>query len=246
MLLKGFRNRHLHPLLDWRLGLELLSVMRDTTYVPGVTAHFEGWEYGLKSWKEESAEIAENYCSIFGGRNLKPLTDGSYLNGWLSEDGETLELVSHPLWEYDHNLRDSVSKAINSFAKSHAVVTSVRLLDSFNLSRRMSWVRSNLSLFKSVDLTEYVPDQSGDITWLISETEIGSFFDYNGKKWERIIEQEALSITKGFYILKHDGAEPFIGQVTDMPGQGKRVRPLNKPYLDRSRLSGLKAIACRK
>ncbi|MDA8682454.1 DEAD/DEAH box helicase [Porticoccaceae bacterium] len=246
LLLKGFRNRHLHPLLDWRLGLELLSVMRDPKYVPGVSEYFESWGSGLKSWQEESAEIAENYCSVFGGGNLKPITDGFYLNGWLSEDGETLEVVAHPFWEYDHLLRDSVSKAINSFAKSNALVTSVRLLDSFNLSRRMSWVRSNLSRFKSVDPIDNESDPSGDIKRLISETEIGALFDYAGWEWERIIEQEALSITKGFYILRHDGAEPFIAQVTDMPGQGKRVKPRYKPYLDNSRLPGLKAIARRK
>ena len=246
LLLKGFRNRHLHPLLDWRLGLELLSVMRDPKYVPGVSEYFESWGSGLKSWQKESAEIAENYCSVFGGGNLKPITDGFYLNGWLSEDGETLEVVAHPFWEYDHLLRDSVSKAINSFAKSNALVTSVRLLDSFNLSRRMSWVRSNLSRFKSVDPIDNESDPSGDIKRLISETEIGALFDYDGREWERIIEQEALSITKGFYILRHDDAEPFIARVTDMPGQGKRVYPLLKPSLDKSRLPGLKAIARRK
>ena len=75
---------------------------------------------------------------------------------------------------------------------------------------------------------------------------IGYSFDYEGREWERIIEQEALSITKGFYILRHDDAEPFIAHVTDMPGQGKRWKPKFKEYLDKSRLIGLKAIARRK
>jgi len=246
LLLKGFRNRHLHPLLDWRLGLELLSVMRDPAYVPGVTAYFEGWGFGLRSWQEESAEIADNYCSAFGGGNLKPITDGSYLHGWLSEDGETLEVVAHPFWEYDYLLRDSVSQAIDSFAKSHKVVTSVRLLDSFNLSRRMSWVRSNLSLFTPVSPIDDGLDPSGNVKQLIFETEIGCFFDYDGKTWERIIEQDAWSVTKGFYIMRQDGGEPFIAQVIDMPGVGKKVKPLDKPSLDKSRWSSLKAFACRK
>lgn len=247
LLLKGFRNRHLHPLLDWRLGLELLSFMRDPNYIPGVTPYFEDWEFGLKSWKEESAEIAKNYCSAFGGGDLMPITDGSYLHGWLSEEIEVLDIVAHPLWEYDDLLRDSVSQSIASFAKKQSRVTSIRLLDSFNLSRRMSWVRNNLSDFQNHYLSPFdtSSNNSSDISQLISETEVGNSFEYDGKDWERIIEQEVWSISKGFYIMKQGGDKPFIAQAIDMPGTDKKIRPLNKPFLDRSRWTNLKVLARR-
>ncbi|QKV58646.1 MAG: DUF1998 domain-containing protein [Dechloromonas sp.] len=36
LLLKGFRNRQLHGLIDWQLGIELLAVMADAEFVPGL------------------------------------------------------------------------------------------------------------------------------------------------------------------------------------------------------------------
>ena len=40
-LLKGFRNKNIHGLIDWRLGLDLLSVLRDADFVPGFSQDFE-------------------------------------------------------------------------------------------------------------------------------------------------------------------------------------------------------------
>ena len=40
--LLGFRNRHLHGLLDWRLGLDLLSILASPTETCGLDGHFSG------------------------------------------------------------------------------------------------------------------------------------------------------------------------------------------------------------
>jgi DEAD/DEAH box helicase domain-containing protein len=244
LLLKGFRNRHLHALLDWRLGLELLSVMRDLDYIPGVSSSFETWGFSLKSWHEEAREIAKNYCSAFGEGEFEPVMDGSYLHGWCSgEDGEILEVVAHPLWELDTELRDSVSQSIVAFARSQSKVRFVRLLDSFNLSRRMSWVRNNPSFFPLNDIDHFRGDSSSDLHQLISEAGVGNSFEYEGGTWERVLEQDAWSIAGGVYIVMQNGKEPFIVSISSMPGRGQIVREMGKPSLDIAKWAGLNVLA---
>ena len=255
-LLKGFRNRHLHALLDWRLGLDLLSVMRDSSYIPGVTPLFETWGFGLKSWGDEAREIAEIYCSAFGEGEYQLVTDGAYLHGWCSrEDSETLNVVAHPLWELDPQMRDVVSQSVVAFARSQSNVNYVRLLDSFNLSRRMSWVRTNPSFFRKHDLS-YLGSSSSDasssgsrssndLNQLISKSEIGKYFEYDGDVWERVLEQDAWSIAKGSYILRQDGYEPFAARISSMPGKGQMIRPKSKPSLEKEQWPDLKVLAHR-
>lgn len=244
LLLKGFRNRHIHPLLDWRLGLEMLLVMRDSAYIPGIKPYFEDWGFGLKSGSNESADIAVNYCSTFGEGSLIPITDGSYLNGWISEDGDTLNLVAHPLWELDYQMGDEVSRSIVAFARKHSGVKNLILLDSFNLSRRMSWVRNNSSLFPRYDLNHFGKDSNTDENLSICEIDIGSFFEFEGDTWERVLEENVWSISEGSYIVKQDGVKPFIVKVIAMPGK-ILVKQKGQGSLDKTKWMGLRVLACR-
>ncbi|MFS1466057.1 DEAD/DEAH box helicase [Vibrio lentus] len=246
LLLKGFRNRHLHPLLDWRLGLELLLVMRDSSYVPGVTPYFELWNFGLKSAQEEFEGIAKNYCSTFGDEKLIPITDGSYLHGWITADEDVLDVVAHPLWEFDQLLRDKVSESIAAFARKQSNVRYVRLLDSFNLSRRMSWVRGNLSHYLKYDISPSAKANNSNcnMNQLIPKLLLGSTFEYGGSTWERVLDQDVWSAPKGTYIVKKGELDPFIVKVLVMPGN-TIVKPTGEGALDKATWAGLKLLACR-
>jgi Lhr-like helicase len=249
LLLKGFRNRHLHPLLDWRLGMELLAVIRDPKHIPGVTPYFEKWGMKLKSWSEESASFSENYCSAFGDGELKPITNGSYLNGWVSGDEKTLNIVAHPLWKIDPLERDEVTVAIVNFAKKQPSVEKVLLLDSFNLSRRASWVRSSSDLFQSHDLCEFtsqVNKEKGDVEELIKKTKLEDTFNYGGRFWVRTVPLDAWAGEKGFYIVEKIGTAPFEVSINSIPGKGQIIRTLNGKNLEKNKYLGLKIIAYRK
>ncbi|MEJ6476956.1 DEAD/DEAH box helicase [Pseudoalteromonas piscicida] len=248
LLLKGFRNRHLHPLLDWRLGLELMSVMKDPTYIPGVTPHFELWGLGLKSWQEEASELVTNYCSAFGNGNLEPVNNGSFIHGWINESEKALEVVAHPLWEFDPLLKDDVSKAIDSFAKKYTDIEFVRLLDSFNLSRRMSWVRSKSETYVSHPINISVPNNppSNDATgFTIDKVEIGDLFEFESESWVRIAEMDAWNAAKGRYIVQRKGKLPFIATIMPVPGlpDGAKIRKKGDGFLDKTHWLSLKVIA---
>jgi DEAD/DEAH box helicase domain-containing protein len=244
ILLKGFRNRHLHGMLDWRLGLELLSVMQDPQYIPGVSPLFENWGFRLKSWSDEARDLAVNYCSTFGENELHPISDGKYLHGWCSdEDQETLTIISHPLWDYISQSQDGVSESIDQFASDYSGVTSVRLLDSFNLSRRMSWVRNNTDLFRPHNLGPKKSKASVALTSLLEVTATGHSFQYMRDTWVKIDILDVWSAEKGSYILGQDGLEPFSAQVRPKPGNGLIVYPSNGSRIDKSEMPNLKILA---
>ena len=247
LLLKGFRNRHLHGILDWRLGLELLSVMKDSDYIPGISPLFEDWGLGLKSWSDDAREIAVNYCSAFGEGELHPISDGEFLHGWLSGDKqEILNIISHPLWEFDSQLRNSVSQSIAKFAGSHTEVGSVKLLDSFNLSRRMSWVRRYYELFPLHHLGQEMSEKTIGLNNVLDAAVIGQPFPYSDGQWIKIDKADAWSAEKGYYILAQDGMEPFLAQILSVPGKGLKIYPDNGSDLVKSQYPNLKALARRK
>jgi DEAD/DEAH box helicase domain-containing protein len=265
LLLKGFRNRHLHPLLDWRLGLELLAVMRDSEHIPGVTPYFSTWELSLKSWEEEAADIAGNYCLAFGDGELKPISNGTYLHGWVDTEGSILNIVSHPLWELDFSQKGNcVTQDIVAFAKKQEGVRSVRLLDSFNLSRRATWVRNHNELYNCYDLDSFsdavvkldecattasvlTSAVGGAIALddLISNTEVPATFEYENFTWIRVDETDVWTIKPGMYVVKQNDLDAFTVVIKHMQGLGQMVKPKNKPRLNKSQWMGLKVLARR-
>ena len=148
ILLKGFRNRQLHGLIDWRLGLELLSAMHDPSYTPGVSPDSDDWGEGVQGWEAEASALADLYCSAIADTHHPERfsSEDGILQGWFTveRDKRSAYIVSHPLWEFDPQHRDDVSKQIFSLVSADKNAQTIRLLDSFNLSRRMSWVRANL------------------------------------------------------------------------------------------------------
>ena len=67
------------------------------------------------------------------------------LQGWTTSSlQKTLNIVCHPLWEFSPNGGDRFSDAVLTLADECGDVDQVRCLDTFNLTRRMSWVRANI------------------------------------------------------------------------------------------------------
>lgn len=248
LLLKGFRNRYVHALLDWRLGFELIQVMQDPDFIPGVSPLFETWGYELKSWSGEAFELTEKFCTSFGEKKLRQVTDGSYLHGWISEEDKMLTIVAHPLWQFDSlELGDEVSKAINNFAKSQPKVQNVRLLDSFNLSRRMSWVRNTQAdLYTKYPVNFEKPEACTTLKQTILEAKEGEVFEYENFSWEKVLERDAWSAERGNYIVEQTGMDPCVVNIRSMPGKGYIIKPPGKTALDIGIYSNLKVVAKRR
>jgi hypothetical protein len=152
VLLRGYRNRPLHGLLDWQLGIEMLATMFSNKYRPGldsaITAR-DGQVVPMPSWTDLANQVAQRYREAFPQASAG-LPATAPLPGWLEPgDAKVACLVVHPLCDYYADEMNILS-ACKEWA-SGTGIDAIRLVDSFNLSRRMAWVRANLNEFFTID-----------------------------------------------------------------------------------------------
>lgn len=145
LLLKGFRNRQLHGLLDWQLGIELLASMFDPNYKPGLDIAVNGQQLPIGKegyWSDVAASLAKEWVTNEFDAGALSIHEAA-IHGWGTKNGDIFNVVVHPLWsEYAHE-RNAIGNA-HKVAKKHGYKR-IRRIDSFNLSRRMIWVFSNLN-----------------------------------------------------------------------------------------------------
>lgn len=126
VLLRGFRNRQLHGLIDWRLGIELLHVMQTPSFVPGRDALVDIWGVGQDSWDEQASRLATMYCIAYERGRSSHLNGGSGVHGWIGREGgapsdRILFVVSHPLWARNIVDTHTIGPAIRQLAATHNV-----------------------------------------------------------------------------------------------------------------------------
>jgi len=232
ILLKGFRNRQLHGLIDWRLGVELLATMNDPLHVPGCTSLYDAWDVGVQGWGNDAARLAEQYCAAFEPR-ATVVHGGDGLHGWLSRGlggaSPWLFAVVHPLWQVDPSAGDALSKSVVSWGAglgaSHVVP-----VDSFNLGRRMTWVRANLRLFGTVPTNLAQPVEAagtGDAAWMqrLLAMDIGASLERDGWRWVRREAQDAWTASPGTWVAQSGASQlPFEVTVRNIAGRGVMVR----------------------
>lgn len=255
ILLRGFRNRQLHGLIDWRLGLELLRVMRDSSYMPGRDAFFQDWGLGVESWDTEASRLAKSYCDAFGGSPVPRDAAPDGLHGWLpagpasGTDGRILQVVGHPLWAPSLSGQDATSTALLGWARGLGA-TSVRLLDSFNLSRRMAWVRGNQAMFPVLDVG-LAASGAGAVaadTWMqaLAALPVGGSLDQDGWQWTRVAAVDGWSAEPGMWLADLGGQLRKV-MISNHPGAGLQARvPGSSPArLDRQACPTLPLVARR-
>jgi hypothetical protein len=115
--LLSYRNRHLHGLMDRRLGLELLQVLLDATYSAGADGALDA------GWLDRARRLRDELRLFLGGSQPDEIGPLPALRS-----GDRLYAVVHPFWSAD------MSGGVLA-----AVPDGTVLIDSFNLSRRMAW-----------------------------------------------------------------------------------------------------------
>lgn len=122
--LRQYRNMSYHGLLDWRLGLALLRVLKDSNYQCGVNGIFETPE--LVQWSESATKLRDSFCRNF---ECQPQTYGR-LPGF--ELAGRAVILCHPLWNWE--------RPVGMLAEASAQVDKAQYVDTFNLLRRPSAV----------------------------------------------------------------------------------------------------------
>lgn len=226
-LLKGFRNRHLHGLLDCELGLDLLRCLQDEGYAPGLNSRF----------RLQAESLVASYCKAFP--DSRPICDDGFA-GWVA--GEALVGVIHPLWASSPGPLNGVADIVKAASKAGS--KRVLLVDAFNLSRRMAWVRAQIVSEKSTFLMDgavsdgqpgslhpEIASPSMQIDNSLNEREVeslaaGSVFDWKGMSW---IKQDPRAVElvcgeSGTWLATHAGHGGLYRLQVTVSGLGRRVK----------------------
>lgn len=148
--LRVYRNMGYHPLLDWRLGYNVLRLMADSNYTCGTDFNFDSpeFQYQSGSW----IELARDRMDIFKNNYMfddlqeieSPLSAFSYLNR--RDQKRMIVVYVHPLWNvsnlqnidemYDCALKETL---INLLSRVENDYSRIKFVDSFNMMRREPW-----------------------------------------------------------------------------------------------------------
>ena len=136
--LRSFRNQPLHGLLDWRLGVDLLKVMKDED------------DFGLgnqphQDWVAHANRLRDNFRMAFqvdvpGWANGQPIFR-------LPNNGDVF-VITHPFWTPLPAPAGWLGQLVG-LIHQHWPHVPIRMMDTFNLGRRMSWCWANRD---SIDL----------------------------------------------------------------------------------------------
>lgn len=129
-----YRNMSYHSLLDWRLGMSVLRILCDAGYPCGLDDDFTFPE--LSGWLDFTDALRDTFCQSF------PSCDHAEfgpLHGWTVADRNVI--LIHPLWSTVHP-GGMLAEALATMSQDD----DVRLVDAFNLHRRMSWVYQRLGI----------------------------------------------------------------------------------------------------
>ena len=102
-----------HPILDWRLGLDMVQLALDPNAQINLNVDY---------WSDLVSRIAESY---FIGLNLEPQTFDTLPGGVDTFNNEAVILI-HPLWDRDEsNYRPEVADAVGE-AQSQGLTAILR------------------------------------------------------------------------------------------------------------------------
>jgi DEAD/DEAH box helicase domain-containing protein len=141
--LKVYRNMNYHSLLDWKLGLAMLRVMSDSTYVCGTDGNFNDF-IELNDWIAFATELRDSFAQSFGFTHLSEINRLPVIK--FGRNQKNVIMIVHPFWDI-RNIREAnwlaeTKAEIDEYTSSRNGTISI--VDSFNLHRRPGWCYEKL------------------------------------------------------------------------------------------------------
>jgi hypothetical protein len=131
--LRDFTNLIFHPLLDWRLGRDLLDLLLGRPLDTG-------------RWSEDERLLAESYAADFFGDPIR--LDGGV---WAVHGDEGVVIVRHPLESptegHDPDTVELTERMDRAYVEAEdlAAKQPIRFVSSFDLQRRPGWVLARVA-----------------------------------------------------------------------------------------------------
>lgn len=140
--LKVFRNMNYHSLLDWRLGLSMLRVMNDSTFVCGADGNFNFVE--LQNWFAFATELRNAFAQSFGFSNTAEINGLPIIK--FGRNQRNVIMIVHPFWNMRNFTEANWLAEIYNEIKEHTESNGgkISIIDTFNLHRRPGWCYEKL------------------------------------------------------------------------------------------------------
>ena len=140
--LKVYRNMNYHSLLDWRLGLSMLRVMLDSTFICGTDGNFGLVE--LEHWLSFATDLRNNFAQSFGFSNTEEINGLPIIK--FGRNQRNIIMVVHPFWDLK-NIREAnwlaeIKAEIDEYVAQSG--GKISIIDTFNLHRRPGWCYERL------------------------------------------------------------------------------------------------------
>jgi DEAD/DEAH box helicase domain-containing protein len=126
--LRTYENMGYHPILDWKLGLDVASILRDSTFMPTID----------KKWRVIVDSAISSILTNYGGTSVD-WVNGLPIVSLPFPDKSVSIIFTHPFWEKrDRNkFNNYLIEVVNRYeAKGHLIMH----YDIFDLIRRPNWV----------------------------------------------------------------------------------------------------------
>jgi hypothetical protein len=144
--LKVFRNMNYHGLLDWRLGLSMLRVMNDSTFVCGADGNFNFVE--LKNWLDFARKLRDSFFfSFYSNSNTAVRAEVKGLPIIkMGNRQRNVVIFIHPFWNLRNFTEANWLAEIYNEIKEHTESNGgkISIIDTFNLHRRPGWCYDKL------------------------------------------------------------------------------------------------------
>jgi len=140
--LKVFRNMNYHSLLDWRLGLSMLRVMNDSTFICGADGNFNFVE--LRDWLAFATELRNAFAQSFGFANTAEIKGLPIIK--FGRNQRNVIMIVHPFWNLRNFSEANWLAEIYNEIKEHTESNGgkISIIDTFNLHRRPGWCYEKL------------------------------------------------------------------------------------------------------
>jgi len=140
--LKVFRNMNYHSLLDWRLGISMLRVMNDSTFVCGADGNFNFVE--LQNWFAFATELRNAFAQSFGFSNTAEIYGLPIIK--FGRNQRNVIMIVHPFWNMRNFTEANWLAEIYNEIKEHTESNGgkITIIDTFNLHRRPGWCYEKL------------------------------------------------------------------------------------------------------
>lgn len=122
--LNRFGNQPYHGLLDWRLGLDVLNLLTDSSFRVGLNGDFKS--PGLEGWPDLAERYAHELAKV-AGTNEHELA-GFVPCARIEVEADTWAAVVHPLWDW--NLMLETTPELLEFHLNHETVIPATTFDA--------------------------------------------------------------------------------------------------------------------